>query len=90
MPQTIRLLRSVIGPAILLATCSNVSARTNDPPPAALGAELCRQADVEVQVLGSGGPVAEGSRAGTSYAVWIDGRAQLLIDAGPGSLHPLW
>lgn len=46
---------------------------------------MCRAAEVGVQVLGSGGPIAEGSRAGTSYAVWIDGKAVLLVDAGPGS-----
>lgn len=49
------------------------------------GADTCRKAEVAVQVLGSGGPIAEGYRAGTSYVVWIGGRARLMIDAGPGS-----
>lgn len=40
---------------------------------------------VAVQILGSGGPIAEGHRAGSSAVVWIDGRAVLLIDAGSGS-----
>lgn len=35
--------------------------------------------------MGSGGPLAEGGRAGTSYLVRVDGRPSLLIDAGPGS-----
>lgn len=38
-----------------------------------------------MQVLGSGGPIAEADRAGTSYLLWIDGEPRLLIDAGPGS-----
>ena len=38
-----------------------------------------------LQVLGSGGPIAEGSRAATSYLLWIDGEARLLIDTGSGS-----
>lgn len=38
-----------------------------------------------LQVLGSGGPLAEGPRAGTSYLLRIDGRPRLLIDAGAGS-----
>jgi len=70
---------------VLIAACSNASVSPEELPPAASGADICRKAEVGVQVLGSGGPIAEGSRAGTSYAVWVDGRAQLLIDAGPGS-----
>ena len=38
-----------------------------------------------MQVLGSGGPIAESDRAGTSYLLWIDGEPRLLIDAGAGS-----
>jgi ribonuclease BN (tRNA processing enzyme) len=41
-----------------------------------------------LQVLGSGGPIAEGkaaARAATSYLLWIDGAPRLLIDAGSGS-----
>lgn len=78
-------LRASAACCILIAACSNTSASPEELPPAASGADICREAEVGVQVLGSGGPIAEGSRAGTSYAVWIDGRAQLLIDAGPGS-----
>lgn len=70
---------------LVLAGCSTTSPAAMEASTAARGAELCRAADVGVQVLGSGGPIAEGSRAGTSYVVWSDGQAQLLIDAGPGS-----
>ncbi|NCP44476.1 MAG: MBL fold metallo-hydrolase [Sphingomonadales bacterium] len=42
-------------------------------------------APVAVQILGSGGPVAEGHRAGTSAIVWIGGKAALLVDAGSGA-----
>lgn len=38
-----------------------------------------------VQVLGSGGPIADDARASASYLVWIDGRARLLVDAGGGA-----
>lgn len=40
---------------------------------------------IAVQILGSGGPIAEGSRAGSSAIVWIDGKAAALIDAGGGA-----
>lgn len=44
----------------------------------------CRTANA-VQILGSGGPIAEGHRAGTSAVVWRDGKAALLVDAGSGA-----
>jgi ribonuclease BN (tRNA processing enzyme) len=37
-----------------------------------------------VQVLGSGGPDANDARASAGYALWIDGQARLLVDAGGG------
>ena len=40
---------------------------------------------VTLQVLGSGGPIADDDRAGSGYVVWIDGRARVLIDAGSGT-----
>ncbi|MEP0189623.1 MAG: MBL fold metallo-hydrolase [Erythrobacter sp.] len=46
---------------------------------------VCPTDGAALQVLGSGGPIAEGSRAATSYLLWIDGEARLLIDAGSGS-----
>jgi len=85
MPRKHLRLRAAILACVATAACSTTPAATSEVPPAAQGADTCRVAEVGVQVLGSGGPIAEGSRAGTSYVVWIDGRAQLLIDAGPGS-----
>jgi len=38
-----------------------------------------------LQVLGSGGPIADDARASSAYVVWIDGKARVLIDAGGGS-----
>ncbi len=38
-----------------------------------------------LQVLGSGGPELQDRRASSSYLVWIDGKARLLVDAGGGS-----
>lgn len=39
---------------------------------------------VSVQVLGSGGPVADDARASSGYLVWVDGKSRVLIDAGGG------
>lgn len=38
-----------------------------------------------VEVLGSGGPLADDDRASAGYLVWIDGEARLMIDAGGGT-----
>ena len=40
---------------------------------------------VAVQVLGSGGPIADDARASSSYLVWVDGKSRVMIDAGGGS-----
>ena len=40
---------------------------------------------VTVQVLGSGGPIADDKRASSAYLLWIDGAARVLIDFGGGA-----
>ncbi|MEO1204683.1 MAG: MBL fold metallo-hydrolase, partial [Pseudomonadota bacterium] len=55
--------------------------------PAIASADSCPPADgVAVQVLGSGGPIADDDRASSGYLVWVDGKARAMIDAGNGSL----
>lgn len=49
-------------------------------------AKECAPAEgVALQVLGSGGPIADDPRASSSYVVWVDGKSRVLIDAGGGS-----
>ena len=45
----------------------------------------CPDSGAALQVLGSGGPIAEAGRAGSSSLLWINGEPRLLIDAGAGS-----
>lgn len=45
----------------------------------------CGDQGVWVQVLGSGGPEVQTKRASSSYLVWVDGKARVLVDAGGGS-----
>jgi len=40
---------------------------------------------IELEVLGSGGPEIDG-RASTSYLLWIDNKARLIVDMGSGSM----
>ncbi len=51
-------------------------------------AEMPSTPPLEVLVLGSGGPGATG-RAASSYLIFTDGRARILVDAGPGSFARL-
>jgi ribonuclease BN (tRNA processing enzyme) len=48
-------------------------------------AQSCGAQGVAVQVLGSGGPELQDKRASSSYLVWENGKARVLIDAGGGS-----
>lgn len=45
----------------------------------------CGAGGVALQVLGSGGPELTVGRASSSYLVWVDGKARVLVDAGGGS-----
>lgn len=47
----------------------------------------CGPTPVAVQILGSGGPRINPTRASTSYLVWLDGHARILIDMGGGAQH---
>lgn len=48
-------------------------------------AEKCTGRGIELQVLGSGGPETQDKRASSSYIIWQDGKARVLIDSGGGS-----
>jgi hypothetical protein len=53
--------------------------------PLGAAADPCTGKGVELQVLGSGGPELEDKRASSSYLLWQDGRARVLVDSGGGS-----
>jgi len=53
-----------------------------------VAADSCAKNQVELQVLGSGGPEMDDGRASSSYLIWSEGKARVLVDAGTGSsLH---
>src|SRR4051812_35765066 len=45
----------------------------------------CGSSGVVLQVLGSGGPELQDKRASTSYLIWRDGFARVLVDSGGGA-----
>jgi hypothetical protein len=62
-----------------------VTLHMNCPFVLSADAQTCGGEGVAVQVLGSGGPELEDKRASSSYLVWQEGRARVLVDAGGGS-----
>lgn len=54
-------------------------------PPATAADRCDTQSGVHLQVLGSGGPIADDGRSSAAYLVWQDGRSRVLVDAGGGS-----
>lgn len=42
------------------------------------------QSSLALQVLGSGGPIADDARASSGYVLWVNGRSRALVDAGGG------
>ena len=53
--------------------------------PDSAGAQSCAGNPVAVQILGSGGPRINRDRASSSYLLWIDAQAKLLVDMGGGA-----
>jgi ribonuclease BN (tRNA processing enzyme) len=62
-----------------------ISALTLLSIPSTLSAQTCTGNPVAVQILGSGGPRINPDRASTSYLLWINNQAKLLIDTGGGA-----
>jgi len=55
------------------------------PSPAwAADRSSCATSGIALQILGSGGPIADDGRASAGYLVWVDGKSRFLIDAGGG------
>ena len=48
-------------------------------------AQSCTGNPVAVQILGSGGPYINPSRSSSSYLLWIDNQAKILVDVGGGA-----
>ena len=53
--------------------------------PSSALAQSCAANAVAVQILGSGGPRVNRDRASSSYLLWIDAQARILVDIGGGA-----
>lgn len=47
----------------------------------------CQSERVKLQILGSRGPELLDGQASTGYLIWLDNKARVIVDAGPGSLQ---
>ena len=47
----------------------------------------CQSQRVKLQMLGTRGPEILDGQASTSYLIWLDNKARVIVDAGPGSLQ---
>ena len=77
----------MIKPRLLATAYLAVVAAAALPPRAqAEPAMQCPPSEgVALQVLGSGGPIADDGRASSAYLIWIDGQSRILIDVGGGA-----
>ncbi len=64
--------------AALGATCGAPGAFAVDAPP-------CGDTGVWIQILGAGGPELNDGSSASSYLVWLDNRARLLVGTAPGA-----
>ncbi len=71
--------RSLCATLAMLACLSSSGVWSQAGPP------YCGDEGVWVQILGAGGPELTDGSAGSSYLVWLDNHARLLVDTGPGS-----
>jgi len=74
--------------ATLLLLPGPAPAKTQATPPTNTRTAEPAQCDKDglaLQVLGSGGPIADDARASSGYLLWLDGQARVLVDAGGGT-----
>ena len=53
--------------------------------PSSALAQSCAANPIAIQILGSGGPRVNPDRASSSYLLWIDAQARILVDIGGGA-----
>ena len=69
---------------ILASLCCLWAAGAGAQEPGAPNAD-CHAPGLQLQVLGSGGLDLRTTRAASSYLIWVDGQARVLVDIGPGA-----
>lgn len=86
---------TVLLPVILMLASAGVPAQQNTPELAPTVTERpleitvdqrqCGLEGIYVQALGAGGGSFDDAQASSGYLIWVDGKARILVDAGPGT-----
>ena len=76
--------KTALASAALIALAF-IAGTTFAPRIAVAEVQTCASGPVTVQILGSGGPAINAERASTSYLLWVDGHARMLVDMGGGA-----
>lgn len=71
----------------LILSCAAMLALRAPAMASATAPDCAAHPGVALQVLGSGGPIADDDRAGSGYLLRHAGRARLLVDAGAGTFQ---
>lgn len=69
---------------MMIALLTAIGLAAAAPAAPATPAAQCPATGPALQVLGSGGPLADDDRAGSGYVLRVDGKPRILIDAGSG------
>jgi len=71
-------MKGLIWAAIAMVAAWALPANAVDAPP-------CGETGVWIQILGAGGPELNDARGASSYVVWVDNHARLLVGTAPGA-----
>ena len=66
----------------LIFLTNSAFSMTGQPAP-----QKCQSQRVKLQMLGTRGPELLDDQASTGYLIWLDNKARIIVDAGPGSLQ---
>lgn len=78
-----KLVQTILAATVFLTACAETTPHGDEA--SSSNPQTCKSHQLAVQVMGSGGPIADDHRGGAGNIVWIDGKARVVIDAGPGS-----
>lgn len=90
-----KVLSALLLPVILLLASAGLQAQqiapemartvTERPVEITVDQRQCGLEGIYVQVLGASGGGLDDGQASSGYLVWVDGKARILVDAGPGT-----
>jgi len=83
------LIKSKLIPSTLLISSLFIIGSSNATAFGQIAPQKCQSERVKLQMLGTRGPelLAGDTQASTGYLIWLDNKARVIVDEGPGSLQ---